>query len=57
MTKLATDMFNDEDAALTWMEEEVYGLGGKRPLDMISTTVEFEQVKDLIGRIEHGVFS
>lgn len=57
LTKLATEMFDNEDAALAWMEEEIYGLGGVRPLDMIATTVEFEQVKDLIGRIEHGVFS
>ncbi|MDF4798445.1 DUF2384 domain-containing protein, partial [Vibrio parahaemolyticus] len=28
-----------------------------RPLDMVSTTVDFEIVKDLIGRLEHGVFS
>ncbi|RBP77973.1 DUF2384 domain-containing protein [Marinomonas rhizomae] len=57
LTKLASDMFDDEDAALAWMEQATYGLGGKRPLDMIATTVEFEQVRDLIGRIEHGVFS
>ncbi|WP_139831307.1 antitoxin Xre/MbcA/ParS toxin-binding domain-containing protein, partial [Vibrio cholerae] len=29
----------------------------KRPLDMIATTVDFETVKELIGRVEHGVFS
>ncbi|MFH4509891.1 antitoxin Xre/MbcA/ParS toxin-binding domain-containing protein [Vibrio alginolyticus] len=57
LLKLATELFDDEERALTWMRENVYGLGGKRPLDMVSTTVDFEIVKDLIGRLEHGVFS
>ncbi|GLR04956.1 type II RES/Xre toxin-antitoxin system antitoxin [Vibrio hyugaensis] len=57
LLKLATELFDDEERALSWMRENVYGLGGKRPLDMVSTTVDFEIVKDLIGRLEHGVFS
>ena len=57
LIKLATDLFNDEERALEWVRESTYGLGGKRPLDMVSTTVDFEIVKDLIGRVEHGVFS
>ncbi|HCZ9271805.1 TPA: DUF2384 domain-containing protein [Vibrio alginolyticus] len=57
LLKLATELFDDEERALKWMRENVYGLDGKRPLDMVSTTVDFEIVKDLIGRLEHGVFS
>ena len=57
LIKLATELFNDEQRALAWMQQSVYGLAGKRPLDMVSTTVDFEVVKDLIGRIEHGVFA
>ncbi|EHJ9982363.1 TPA: DUF2384 domain-containing protein [Vibrio parahaemolyticus] len=57
LLKLATELFDNEERALEWMKENVYGLGGKRPLDMVSTTVDFEIVKDLIGRLEHGVFS
>ena len=57
LIKLATELFNDEKQALKWIRESVYGLGGKRPIDMVSTTVDFEIVKDLIGRVEHGVFS
>ena len=57
LIKLATELFNDEKKALEWMRKKVYGLGGKRPLDMVSTSVDFEIVKDLIGRVEHGVFS
>lgn len=57
LIKLATELFDNEQSALDWMRKSVYGLGGKRPLDMVSTTVDFELVKDLIGRVEHGVFS
>ncbi|MCL9783250.1 DUF2384 domain-containing protein [Vibrio sp. S4M6] len=57
LLKLATELFQDEEKAQEWIHKKVYGLNGKRPIDMVSTTVEFEEVKDLIGRIEHGVFS
>ncbi len=57
LIKLATELFDDEQRALEWLRESVYGLGGKRPLDMVATSVDFEIVKDLIGRLEHGVFS
>lgn len=57
LIKLATELFDNEQLALEWIRKSVYGLGGKRPLDMVSTTVDFEVVRDLIGRIEHGVFS
>jgi putative toxin-antitoxin system antitoxin component (TIGR02293 family) len=57
LIKLATELFDNEQRALEWMRNSVYGLGGKRPLDMVSTTADFDVVKDLIGRIEHGIFS
>lgn len=57
LIKLATELFGNEQRALAWLRESVYGLNGKRPLDMIATTVDFETVKELIGRLEHGVFS
>lgn len=57
LTEMATQMFAEEEQAQKWLRQGVYGLGGKRPLDMVSTTADFETVKDLIGRIEHGVFT
>jgi putative toxin-antitoxin system antitoxin component (TIGR02293 family) len=57
LIKLATDLFGNESRALDWIREPVYGLNGKRPIDMIATTVDFDAVKELIGRVEHGVFS
>lgn len=55
--KLATELFDDENKAKAWVKEKIYGLGGKTPLEMVATSADFEIAKDLIGRIEHGVFS
>lgn len=57
LIKLSTELFNSEAQALKWIRNSVYGLGGKRPIDMVSTTVDFEIVKDLIARVDHGVFA
>lgn len=46
---------NDVAIATEWMSKPVRGLGSKRPLDMIRTTVETKAVFDLIGRLERGV--
>lgn len=57
LIKAATDLFGDEQRALEWLQTAVYGLNGKRPLDMLTTTADFEIVQNLIGQIEHGVFA
>lgn len=58
LVKLSTQLFGgDLDKAGQWMKKEVYGLGHKRPIDMVSTSIDFQMVQDLIGRIEHGIFS
>ena len=54
--KAATDLFEgDKEAARTWLTEPVYGLDGRKPVDMLATSAETEFVLNLIGRIEHGV--
>lgn len=57
LIKLATELLGTEARALDWIREPVYGLSGKRPLDMVATSADFEVVRDLMGRIEHGVFA
>ncbi|MBD3895987.1 DUF2384 domain-containing protein [Halomonas sp. ML-15] len=42
-------------AAEHWLHREVVGLGGKRPIDVMER--DPQQVMDLIGRLEHGVFT
>ncbi len=45
----------DAEAAIHWMRNPVRGLGGERPIDMLTTSAEAGAVLDLIGQLEHGV--
>lgn len=47
----------DREAAITWMGKKNRALGGHTPLVMSSTEIGGEEVLNLIGRLEHGVFS
>ena len=49
------DLFG-EDKFRRWMESHLPALDGGRPVDFITTTVGIRLLRDLIGRIEHGVF-
>ncbi|WP_230581512.1 antitoxin Xre/MbcA/ParS toxin-binding domain-containing protein [Aeromonas hydrophila] len=33
-----------------------WGLGGKKPVDLLSTAMGVQAVIDLAGQIEHGVY-
>ena len=56
--KATLDLFSgDQESAKQWLVHEVRGLGGKRPIDMLSTSAETEAVLNLIGRLEHGVYA
>jgi putative toxin-antitoxin system antitoxin component (TIGR02293 family) len=46
---------NDKATATEWMSSPVRGLGSKRPLDMLGTSVETQAVVDLIGQLERGI--
>ena len=53
----AIELFEgDEDAADYWMSQPARGLGGRKPLDLVSTASGASEVEDLINRLEHGVF-
>ena len=47
----------DADAARTWLSSPQRALGGAVPLGMASTEVGAREVENLVGRLEHGVFS
>lgn len=54
--RAAIEMFGgDRTAAGRWLHHEVMGLGWKRPIDVMQE--DPQQVLDLIGRIEHGVYT
>lgn len=47
----------DLEEARAWMSREVKGLGHRRPVEMMATSAEADEVFDLIGRLEHGVLA
>lgn len=47
----------DKIAATNWLNQPVKGLGHIRPIELIATESGALEVIDIIGRIEHGVFS
>lgn len=50
------DVFENEAAAVSWLKKPVRGLGGHIPLEYADTDLGAQEVINLLGRIEHGVF-
>lgn len=53
----AEEVLGNHDDALHWLKSPQRALGGQTPLDYADTEVGANEVKDLLGRIEHGIFS
>jgi putative toxin-antitoxin system antitoxin component (TIGR02293 family) len=52
----ALDVFEDKGAVESWLKNPARGLGNKIPLEYADTGVGAQEVINLLGRIEHGVF-
>ena len=52
----ALEVFEDEQAAETWLKAPARGLGGVIPLIYAKTELGAQEVEKLLIRIEHGVF-
>ncbi len=54
----ALELFEgDRDAASEWMRSPLPALGGETPIDVAVTELGARQVENLVGRIEHVVYS
>lgn len=53
----AVEVFESEDMAHKWLKTSLPVLGNQTPLQAISNRFGAELVLDLLGRIEHGVYS
>jgi putative toxin-antitoxin system antitoxin component (TIGR02293 family) len=54
----AAELFNgDVSGARQWMSQPKKALGGESPLEYAATEIGAREVENLIGRLEHGVFS
>ncbi|WP_223290131.1 antitoxin Xre/MbcA/ParS toxin-binding domain-containing protein [Aeromonas sobria] len=46
---------NDTVKTLSWLNRTAWGLGGKRPAEVLLTALGAQAVIVLVGRIQHGV--
>ncbi|PSO76733.1 MAG: hypothetical protein BRC37_03200 [Cyanobacteria bacterium QH_3_48_40] len=53
----ATEILGSRDKATRWLHRENRALGGVRPLELIATEAGYEEVRNVLGRIEWGVWS
>lgn len=53
----ACDVLNGKESAKQWMNSQLVALGGKTPLQYCDTEIGTKEVENILGRIEHGVFS
>lgn len=53
----AVEVFGDVQQARQWFKTPLKALRGKSPLEYSDTEIGAREVEDLLGRLEHGVFS
>lgn len=53
----ATTVLGSQALAESWLASPALGLNGRRPLDLITTTTGAELVKELLERMEFGVYA
>ena len=53
----ALEVFGDSETAGRWMREPNPALANKTPLTVIQTPEGLGEVRNILGRIEHGVIS
>lgn len=51
------DVLEDDDNFQIWMKSEIRSLGFQRPIDLLDTPFGIQDVKNTLGRLEHGVYS
>jgi putative toxin-antitoxin system antitoxin component (TIGR02293 family) len=52
----ALEVLESQDMAESWLKKPARGLGYKIPLEYADTELGAQEVINLLGRIEHGVF-
>ncbi|HEX3034888.1 MAG TPA: antitoxin Xre/MbcA/ParS toxin-binding domain-containing protein [Thermodesulfobacteriota bacterium] len=54
---LAIEVLGSREKAKEWLSRPNRALGGDTPLSLLDTDIGAKQVEEILGRIEHGVFS
>jgi putative toxin-antitoxin system antitoxin component (TIGR02293 family) len=53
----AVEVFKQPDLGRKWLKEPAWALGDVAPLEYADTELGAKEVEELLGRIEHGVFT
>lgn len=53
----AFEVFEDEDKVKSWLNAPNRALNGIKPIDLFYLPTGLGMVNDILGRIEHGIFS
>ena len=53
----ASSVLEDRDKALSWIQTPNTALNKARPIELLDTGIGFQQVLDVLNRIEYGVYS
>ncbi|HEU0076093.1 MAG TPA: MbcA/ParS/Xre antitoxin family protein [Longimicrobiaceae bacterium] len=53
----AAEIFGDAVKAETWFSRSNRALRGSRPADLLASAEGCREVRDVLGRLAHGVFS
>ena len=53
----AAEVFGDKKMGRKWLKDPAWALGDIPPLEFAETELGAQEVDDLLGRIEHGVFT
>lgn len=53
----AVEVFEDDRQANRWLKSALPSLGGYSPLEYAESELGAQEVMNLLGRIEHGVYS
>lgn len=55
--KIAAQVLEQPEAAEQWLKSPQHALGGAIPLDLARTEAGVRAVEELLGRMEHGVYT
>lgn len=51
------EVFESEENFQRWMSREIRALGFQKPINLLDTTFGINEVRNIIGRLEYGVYS
>jgi putative toxin-antitoxin system antitoxin component (TIGR02293 family) len=54
---LAIDVLDSQEHAVAWLREPSDALGGRTPLEVVTTDIGAERVTTMLYQMEHGIYA